>query len=94
MHYARVHDGVVAETFTVPAGLEIGDCFTAEIAAQFESCGADVQSGWVRKGKGFVAPAPIVRKAEPEEKPQTLADLQKELAALQAKLAKAMKAAS
>ncbi len=90
MNYARVQDGVVAETFIPPAGVEIGDCFTAELAAQFEPCGADVQSGWIREGKGFAAPAPIVRKADPEEKPQTLADLQKEFAALQAKLAKAM----
>lgn len=94
MHYARVQDGVVAEIFTPPAKVRIEDCFTAELTAQFEPCAADVRPGWVRKGGGFVAPAPIVRKLDPEDKPQTLADLQKELTALQAKLAKALGAKS
>lgn len=94
MKFARVQDGVVAEVFSPPEGVDIQDCFTAELVAQFKPCGADVMSGWVRKGKGFSAPAPILRNIEPEADAPSLADLKAELSALQAKVAEAMKAAS
>lgn len=90
MNYARFQDGVVAEIFTLPKGMTLADCFHRDVAAQFEPCGADARPGWVRKGKGFAAPAPIVRDVKPAGDPPALADIYAELVALQAKIAKAI----
>ena len=59
MKYARIVDSIAVETFVVPAGLTIQQCFTAELVAQFTSCPAEVQAGWIRQSNGsFKPPAP------------------------------------
>lgn len=52
MKFARVINDVVVEVFSEPEGFAIDECFTPEIVAQFEPCGAEVQAGWVRNEEG------------------------------------------
>jgi hypothetical protein len=44
--YARLHAGVVEETFTPPADFKIGDCFHPDIASQFTPCDPEVTPGY------------------------------------------------
>lgn len=89
MNYARVQDDVVAEVFEVPADRELGEFFTAEVAAMFEPCGPKVKAGWARQGKSFAPAGPVVR-PEPKTDDQSLDDLKRELEILQAKIDKAL----
>ena len=41
MKYARIVDNKVWEVFTPPVGVDISDCFTAELVAQFIECHHD-----------------------------------------------------
>lgn len=56
--YARVSNGVVAQTFTPPSGFTLAECFTAEIAAQFVAVpsGVPVGEGWAYTGGTFAPP--------------------------------------
>jgi hypothetical protein len=56
MKYARIVDNKVWETFTPPTGVDISDCFTAELVAQFIECPSDVQANWDYDGSNFTAP--------------------------------------
>jgi len=54
--YARVVNNTVVETFTPPTGVDISDCFTAELVAQFIECPEEVSSHWTYNGSTFTEP--------------------------------------
>lgn len=56
MKYARIVDNKVWETFTPPVGVDISDCFTAELVAQFIECPVDVEQNYTYDGINFLAP--------------------------------------
>lgn len=56
MKYARVVDNKVLEVFTPPVGIDISECFTAELVAQFVECPADVGQNYTYDGINFLAP--------------------------------------
>jgi hypothetical protein len=56
MKYARIVDNKVWEVFTPPVGVDISDCFTAELVAQFIECPSDVEANWDYTDGEFVAP--------------------------------------
>ena len=56
MKYARIVDNKVYETFTPPTGVDISDCFTAELVAQFIECPSDVEQNWTVENGEFIAP--------------------------------------
>lgn len=56
MKYARIVDNKVWEVFTPPVGVDISDCFTAELVAQFIECPADVEANWSYTNGEFDAP--------------------------------------
>lgn len=61
MKYARIVDSIAVEVFTPPAGFALGECFTAELVAQFVPCSEEVQGGWALQEDGsFIAPEPII----------------------------------
>ena len=57
--YARVQGGIAVETFEVPDGKTIAECFHPEIAAQFEEVPAQVERRWVRTDGVWAEPAPV-----------------------------------
>jgi hypothetical protein len=65
MKYARIVNSIAVETFTVPAGLTIQQCFTAELVAQFTTCPAEVQAGWIKQSNGSFKPTAPVPAPEP-----------------------------
>jgi hypothetical protein len=69
MKYARVSaDNIVIEVFTPPSGFTIEDCFTPEIAAQFEPCPEEVEANWIKEPDGtFVPPPPPPPPPDPPE---------------------------
>ena len=61
MKYGRINyeadPNYVIEIFIPPAGVPITDCFTPEIAAQFETVPPEVDQNWIKHPDGtFVAP--------------------------------------
>lgn len=56
MKYARIVDNKVWEVFTPPVGVDISECFTAELVAQFIECPEYVEQNWTYKNGEFVAP--------------------------------------
>lgn len=56
MKYARIKDNVVIETFTPPTGVDISECFTPELVAQFTECPSDVEQNWTVENGEFIAP--------------------------------------
>lgn len=56
MKYARIVDNKVWEVFTPPFGVDISECFTAEIVSQFIQCPAEVEQNWEYDGTNFTAP--------------------------------------
>lgn len=66
MKYARIStENTVIEVFILPTGFSIEECFTPEIAAQFEPVPDDVGQNWIKQEDStFVAPP------EPEPKQQ------------------------
>ena len=67
MKYARIVNSIVYEVFILPAGFELTDCFTPEVAAQFSSCDDEVEGGWLVHADGNITPPP--RPPEPTEPP-------------------------
>ena len=69
MKYARISgDGLVLEVFTTPAGFELNECFTAEIASQFEPCPDDVEANATKNPDGTFTPEPPIEIAvDPQE---------------------------
>jgi hypothetical protein len=67
MKYARIVDFIVFEVFIPPAGFELTDCFTPEVASQFSLCADDIQGGWVVHADGNITPPPPP--PEPTEPP-------------------------
>ncbi|HEY0120667.1 MAG TPA: DUF4376 domain-containing protein [Rhizobium sp.] len=63
--FARISDGVVVEVVAIPDGVNLADCFQADVAATFVSCASTVQQGYTYSGKKFAAPvAPAVTAAD------------------------------
>jgi hypothetical protein len=60
MKYARLTTtNIVIEVFVPPIGVSIEECFTPEIAAQFEPCPDEVEQNWIKQEDGtYVAPPP------------------------------------
>jgi hypothetical protein len=56
MKYARIVDNKVWETFTPPTGVDISECFTPELVAQFIECPSDVEQNWDYTDGEFIAP--------------------------------------
>jgi hypothetical protein len=56
MKYARVVNDAVYEVFTPPVGVDISDCFTAELVAQFIECPEYVEQKYTYDGTNFSAP--------------------------------------
>jgi hypothetical protein len=54
--YARVVNDAVWEVFTPPVGVDISDCFTAELVAQFIECPEYVEQQYTYDGTNFSAP--------------------------------------
>ena len=54
--YARVVNNAVWEVFTPPVGVDISDCFTAELVAQFIECPDYVEAKWSYVDGEFEAP--------------------------------------
>jgi len=60
-HYARVVNGVVAEIFSPPAGMDVTpeDVFGSTVPGTWIECGPEVQPYWTwNETDGFAAPAP------------------------------------
>jgi hypothetical protein len=71
MKYARFNEnGIAIETFILPEGVSISECFTAEIAAQFESVPDDLQANDSRP----VVDTPVVEEAVVETPVETPAE--------------------
>lgn len=75
MKYARLSpENTVIEVFTPPTPFALKDCFTPEIAAQFEPCPEEVDQNWIKQEDGsFGPPPPPPLPPEPpvEEQPTT-----------------------
>lgn len=56
MKYARILDNKVREVFIPPAGIDISECFTPELVAQFIECPSDVEQNWDYNGEEFNPP--------------------------------------
>ena len=56
MKYARIVDNKVYETFTPPTGVDISECFTPELVAQFIECPENVEQNWSYDGSTFTEP--------------------------------------
>ena len=56
MKYARIVDNKVWETFTPPTGVDISECFTPELVAQFIECPLEVEQNWTIENGVFTAP--------------------------------------
>jgi len=56
MKYARIVNNNVREVFTPPVGVDISDCFTAELVAQFIECPEYVEQQYTYDGTNFSAP--------------------------------------
>lgn len=56
MKYARIVDNKVWEVFTPPIGVDISECFTPELVAQFIQCPAEVEQNWDYNGDEFNPP--------------------------------------
>lgn len=56
MKYARVVDNKVWEVFTPPTGVDISECFTAELVVQFIECPEYVEQHYTYDGTHFSAP--------------------------------------
>jgi hypothetical protein len=56
MKYARVIDNKVWEVFTPPTGVDISECFTAELVAQFIECPEYTEQDYTYDGTNFSAP--------------------------------------
>lgn len=54
--YARIVDNIVWEVFIPQDGVNISDCFTPELVAEFIECPSDVEQGWDYKNGEFIAP--------------------------------------
>ncbi len=63
-YFASLRDGMVAEIVTLPDDIAPADAFTPAFTETLIKCSADVQQGWVFKGKKLVAPAPPARTIE------------------------------
>lgn len=59
MKYARIVDNTVYETFTPPIGVDISECFTPELVAQFIECPDNVEHNWIYDGTVFEEPETI-----------------------------------
>jgi len=60
-NFARIADGVVVEIVSIPDGVELTDCFYADVAQTFVPCKSTVEQGFIYDGKTFSAPvAPAV----------------------------------
>lgn len=72
MKYARLSsDNVVIEVFTPPPPFTIEECFTPEIAAQFEPCPDEVEQNWIKEPDGtFVPPPPLPPPPPPPDPPE------------------------
>lgn len=56
MKYARIVDNKVWEVFTPPIGVDISECFTPDLVAQFIQCPAEVEQNWDYNGEEFNPP--------------------------------------
>lgn len=56
MKYSRIVDNKVYETFTPPTGVDISECFTPELVAQFIECPDNVEQNWDYDGTTFIEP--------------------------------------
>jgi hypothetical protein len=56
MKYARIVNNNVHEVFTPPVGVDISECFTAELVAQFIECPEYVEANWSYTNGEFEAP--------------------------------------
>jgi hypothetical protein len=66
MKYARIVDNKVWETFTPPTGVDISECFTPELVAQFVECPDNVEQNWTVENGTFIEPV-IIPIEEPTE---------------------------
>lgn len=66
MKYGRINykadPNYVIEIFIPSAGVPITDCFTPEIAAQFEIVPPEVDQNWIKQADGtfIAAPTPLI----------------------------------
>lgn len=72
MKYGRINyeadPNFVIEVFIPPAGVPITDCFTPEIAAEFEPVPPEVDQNWIKHEDGtFTPPPPPPPAPEPTE---------------------------
>jgi hypothetical protein len=56
MKYARIIDNKVIETFVTPEGVDITECFTEELVAQFIKVSDDIEQNWTFENGIFSAP--------------------------------------
>jgi hypothetical protein len=58
--FARMENQTAVEVFTPPEGMELSDCFHADVAALFSPCPDNVTQGSTITGKGVwtIAPEP------------------------------------
>ncbi len=54
--YARIVNNKIWEVFTPPVGVDISDCFTAELVAQFVECPEYVDQDYTYEDGEFIAP--------------------------------------
>jgi hypothetical protein len=57
MKYARLFENTVGEVFVPLSGVDISECFTAEVCQMFSVIPDNVEVGWIKLPDGsFVAP--------------------------------------
>lgn len=54
--YARIIDNKVWEVFTPPVGVDISECLTPDLVAQFIECPEQVSQNWTYNGSTFTEP--------------------------------------
>lgn len=65
MKYGRIVNNIVVETFIPLDGFDILECFTAEIAEQFEVISDEVNPQWIKDATGkFSSPVIIEDSAQ------------------------------
>jgi len=58
MRYARMDKNSVGEVFIPPSGVDISECFTAEVCQMFSVVPDNVEVGWIRLPDGSFTPPP------------------------------------
>lgn len=57
--YGRIEGRSIVEVIELPLGVQLSECFHAEIASQFVAIPSNVEAGWLVENDGFIPLTPI-----------------------------------